>query len=188
MGLFAKGWQTNNEAAALSWVKAQKGTKRALADAAMKAPSYHVRAAAVEQLESQSLLKLVVESEDHTDSNIKSFALRKITDQAFLSEFARKGWEAAIESLTDTTTLMQILTDPNFFQLRGDDEVAIYYMSGERGRKIQRQDQEKKEKLATTALRCLDHLSGHNTEMLRAATGNSSYKCARRYRDTGQIS
>ena len=99
MGLFSKDWQDSDEGKALAWVRRQSGDKRALAQAAMKAPSYNVKVAAVEQLESQELLKLVATSEEHTDSDVKSMAMRKISDQAFLADYASKGWAAAIESL-----------------------------------------------------------------------------------------
>ena len=99
MGLFSKDWQDSDEGKALAWVRRQSGDKRALAQAAMKAPSYNVKVAAVEQLESQELLKLVATSEEHTDSDVKSMAMRKISDQAFLADYASKGWAAAISGL-----------------------------------------------------------------------------------------
>ena len=187
MGLFSKDWQDSDEGKALAWVRRQSGDKRALAQAAMKAPSYNVKVAAVEQLESQELLKLVATSEEHTDSDVKSMAMRKISDQAFLADYASKGWAAAIESLTDEGVLAKILTDPFFFKLRGGDEAVIYHMNGERGRKIQRQDRERKEKLANEALKRLSKLKGGDAEALRAVAEKSGYKCARRYCETGRI-
>ena len=184
MGLFSKPWQDKDESVALNWVQKQKGNKSALAKAAMHAPSYRVKVAAVDQLTSEPLLKLVAASDEHTDSNIKSIALRKITDQTFLAEQAKAGWESAISALTDRDILVQILTDPHFFRLRGGNEMAIYYMNGDRGRKIERQDQDHKERLADSALKRLSLLLGGDSDQLREVCGKSSYKCAQMYWDS----
>lgn len=65
--------------------------------------------------------------------------------------------------------------------------VVIYHMNGERGRKMERQDRERKEKLANAALKRLSQLSNDDSEFLREVCGRSSYKCARWYWDTGRI-
>lgn len=188
MGLISKPWKNENESVAIDWIKKQKGNRSVLAKAAMHASSYRVRVAAVEQLTSEPLLKLVATSDEHHDNNIKSLAIKKISDQVFLTKLAKEGWEDAILSLTNQDVLVQILTDPWFFRLRGGNELAIYHMNGERGRKIERQDRIVKEKRANNALYRLSELTHEDSDLLREVCGRSSYVCAGRYIDTGRIS
>jgi len=111
MRLFKPAWKGYNKAKALKVVEKETNQSK-LAEIAQNAPLREVCSAAVDKLTSQNLLAEIVLNKAGFN-NVAVEAARKVTDQRFLVEIAKKcentaALIVAVEKLTDQETLADI--------------------------------------------------------------------------------